>query len=158
MPFPLNKQYIHNILCFQFSCIFFSFCFSFDKCQMHTDDGINEHKILPTVLYRIAQRKNSEFEIFAHMICVPCDVSLSLPYMSFNKYCEMKRKKSCGYTVNVFFSLSIILFVVYPNSSAILRIERVYGEKSVLLQTKRRSACRILFIHIRWRQTQTLAH
>lgn len=65
---------------------------------MHTDDDINEYKILPTVLSM--QRKNSEFG-FVHMICVPCDVSLSQPYMSLNKYCineKKKRKKSCGYS------------------------------------------------------------
>lgn len=74
-----------------------SLSFPLDNCQMHTDDdAINVLKILPTVSSK--QRKNSEFG-FAHMICVPCDVSLSLPYMSLNKYCLNEKVNSCGCTV-----------------------------------------------------------
>ena len=121
LPFPVNKQHSTYTIFYVLNS-FFPPLLSLHECQMHTDDDdINVHKILPTVSSK--QRKNSEFG-FAHMICVPCDVSLSLPYMSLNKYCLNEKVNSCGCTVLgccCFFSL----LSFNPNSSALLCVCRV---------------------------------
>lgn len=171
LPFPVNKQHsTYTIfLCAQF--IFFvlvslspSLSLSLYKCQMHTDDDVdmNVHKILPTVSSK--QRKNSEFG-FAHMICVPCDVSLSLPYMSLNKYCLNEKVNSCGCTVlgcRCFF-LSLLSF--NPNSSSaslcvpgvLVPMNRYCYRLNGLYSSRWVFALFIQYTRVWW-QMQTLAH
>lgn len=141
LPFPVNKQNstAHTPFFYVLNSFFpplLSLPFSSDECQMHTDDdNINVHKILPTVSSK--QWKNSEFG-FAHMICVPYDVSLSLPYMSLNKYCLNEKVNSCGCTVLGCCCIFFSLLSFNPNSSALTVCAGcVCADESVLLQIKR---------------------